>query len=213
MHSASTVARARKMRSGGLALKEIARRLNISKGTASLWLRDMPLDPKVVAERQRAAAEQTGVGVWAHKAALDRTAKWRAEALTLWKDRKGEPHFLFGIGLYWGEGSKTGKVFVLSNSDPALMRCWVAWCARYMSEVEYEVRVIVRADVDPERARSYWRRVTGQRVASYVGIVPSKNGPTVKAIYGTAHMHACRGAAECYVKMMAWLELLKTYKF
>jgi transcriptional regulator with XRE-family HTH domain len=212
MHPASTVRRARTMRAGGSSLSEVARRLSISKGTASLWLRDMPLDPKLAAERRRAAG-WTGLGGWAHKAALERASDWRTEAVSLWAEHKDNSQFLLGIGLYWGEGSKTSKTFVLSNSDPALARCWVSWCSRFTPDIEYEVRIIARSDINTERARAYWRRVTGCRVASHVSLIPAKNGATVKALYGTAHIRACRGASECYVKMMTWLGLLKKHKF
>lgn len=42
-----------------------------------------------------------------------RRLRWKAEALVLWEQWRTDPLFLLGIGLYWGEGSKSLEVPIL----------------------------------------------------------------------------------------------------
>ena len=206
MHEGSIKMKARRLRAAGRSLKAIAAKLNIAKSTASLWLRDMPLG--LVGGN----GGDPDLGNKSHQRAVLRLKLWRQEASQLWTIYSKQPFFFMGLGLYWGEGAKT-KALSISNSDPDLLRCWVAWCRKYLPEgLRQIVRVIAHADVDQQRARRFWSRVTGYPVAAHVTRINTRKkdrSPTRIAIHGTARVLVGVGAAEWFVKVMFWIGQLK----
>jgi hypothetical protein len=208
MHGSSVVDRARKLRSLGMSLRDIATRLGIAKSTASLWLRDTRLS-----EDQQAALLQRDPKTWpgrlSRQRGLERTARWNEEAEALWAKLKNEPLFVFGVGLYWGEGSKTQKALSISNSDADLISRWMAWCRRYLPEhTEQRVRIMAHDDVDEQAARRFWKKVTGVEVQGLTRL-PRRGSQKRLMRYGVVRVEVKKGAAEWSTKMMRWLQLSK----
>jgi hypothetical protein len=204
MYKGSIKTEARKLRASGMGLKRIAAKLNIAKSTASLWLRDMP-------SKEAEARGRTGdleLGNRSHQHALTRLKQWQKEAEDAWSAYRKEPLFMLGLGLYWGEGAKTQKSLVLSNSDPALIRIWIRWCAKYMPGVKHKARVTAHDDVDGDRAKHYWKTVTRSLVAEHVTrIVTRKDrAPTRICLYGTVRVTPIGNPGEWFVKVMYWIK-------
>lgn len=44
----------------------------------------------------------------------------------------GDPFFVFGLALYWAEGSKKYRTFQFMNSDPILIALMADWIAKYL---------------------------------------------------------------------------------
>ena len=206
MHDGSIKEKARRLRSAGRSLKAIAARLNIAKSTASLWLRDMPLNLR------GGDGGDPDLGNKSHRRAVQRVRHWRLEAEILWERYAREPFFFAGLGLYWGEGTKL-RALSISNSDPDLLRCWVSWCRKYLPKnIQQIVRVTAHLDVDGERAKRFWKRVTGYPVAAHVTRIDTRKkdrSPTRVAIHGTARIQVGVGSTEWFVKVMYWISCLK----
>ena len=107
---AKTLARSRaiQLRIEGKSVKEIARLLQVSTSSVSIWCRDIQLSStqsEFLRLRQIASGfrgRQIGADVNRKKKQL-RIEKARIYAATLWKQHGDDTLFLFGIGLYWGE--------------------------------------------------------------------------------------------------------------
>ena len=115
---------ARRMRrEEGRSVKEIERLLGVSRSTASLWVRDIPLTAAQCASLKRRNpiynGQFKGAAVNAERGrgrrlAYQHTGRLRAK-------EAGAP-YVAGCMLYWAEGDKARHSVRLANSDPAVVR-------------------------------------------------------------------------------------------
>jgi AcrR family transcriptional regulator len=152
--------RAREMRRQGLAITEIAKRLGVSKGSVSVWVRDVPLTK----EQRQALRERVWAGQVAgrQKARLvnqQRQAKHMAElkrrAYDMAEAHWNEPLFVTGIMLYQGEGRRSGNTEIV-NSDPRFLRLFKRWIDTYTPGYEFTLRIRLFDDNDEEESLQYW---------------------------------------------------------
>src|SRR5919206_966451 len=113
---------ARKLRSEGLSVREIERRVGVSRSTASLWVRDIELTPE---QRAALGTRPRGVRTDFRRRREQYQAEGRAAA------RRGEALHAIGCMLFWAEGSKSVNVAQISNSDAALLRLAATFLRRY----------------------------------------------------------------------------------
>lgn len=118
---------ARRLRQeNGLSVKEIAKHLNVSKSSVSLWVREIQLtDTQLAAldyRHHNHANQRNGSHAVAEKY-RELRRKYQEEGRT--KARERDPLHIAGCMLYWGEGSKTKNGLELANSDPDLMQFYV----------------------------------------------------------------------------------------
>jgi transcriptional regulator with XRE-family HTH domain len=105
----------------GLSVNEIARIVGVSKGTASLWLRDIELSEehkKRLALRNPAKCKQASK-VWQKKC---REKRSNSQEIGRNKAKLADRDFAFGIALYAGEGDKSRNVVAFSNTDKFLIK-------------------------------------------------------------------------------------------
>lgn len=206
-------AEAVKLRAKGISVNAIASRLKISLSTASLWVRDVPISET---QHLNLRARLSANSAKAHAAWLEigrqRRDRWKAEAEELWKAHASDPLFALGLGLYWGEGSKTSKSLSLVNSDPGLLRVWLRWCTAFIPNVPLRFRIQAHADVLPVSAVRFWRRELGitSHIAFSVNRPTSSKGKAAKVRplrYGVLTVTARKGSSEWWHKMMRFLEL------
>src|SRR5882757_11038456 len=97
---------ARELRAAGWSIKEIERRLSVSRSSVSLWVRDVELGPE---QRKRLLAQaRLGPLVAAErKAATAREIRrgYQEECRRLARER--DATYAAGCMLYWAEGSKS----------------------------------------------------------------------------------------------------------
>lgn len=156
-----------KMRKFGKSYGEILKKVNISKGTLSLWLRDIKLTPE-----QQKRLYVTLQLENAYKGAkikqeerIEKTKKIiteaQEEAIPLLKNTL----FLSGLMLYWAEGdkSKTIEHVKFTNSDPAMIVFIMKWFRKICKVPENKFRITLhihtlhcRKDV-----QKYWSQITG----------------------------------------------------
>jgi hypothetical protein len=139
-----------------------------------------------------------------------RREQWRADARTLWEEWRGDPFFVLGVGLYWGEGSKSPNRprLQMTNADVHLLRVWLRWCQRFLPGVPlYTVlHVHDRRQLDP--ARAFWKKQLGINInAACVSVSSASKRKRNSLPNGTLNVRVARGSVEWYTKMMVWLEL------
>lgn len=124
---------ARRLRSEeGRSVREIADLVRVSRGTVSVWVRDIELSPaQHEALRQRNPAyngQRVGQAVRSARAReLRRT--WQEEGRLL--ARRGESMHAGGAMLFWAEGDKCRNSVRLSNSDPEVLRFFLRFLRQY----------------------------------------------------------------------------------
>lgn len=192
---------ARELRRKGESIREIAKKVGISRGSSSVWCRDIILTN----DQLEALVQRDKLG----------GARGRVVAAELAKKRKNErvsfnknvgfekigvisnrELFLIGIALYWAEGSKgiRSERFVFVNSDPKMIVIMIRWlreCA-HVSDDDIVCRVGIN---EAHQARiseveRHWSEITGIPLsqfkrASFKKVVNKKVYENFYEHYGT----------------------------
>lgn len=122
-----------KLRESGMSVKTIAKLLDVSSGSVSIWTRDIILTPlqKARLRKQQIAAGHEGrlKGTQANKEKKQQ-ALLLAEmnAKNSIKILSKKELFFLGLGLYWGEGVKANaSSLAIINSDPRVIQVMMRW--------------------------------------------------------------------------------------
>ncbi|PIR85040.1 hypothetical protein COU15_03060 [Candidatus Kaiserbacteria bacterium CG10_big_fil_rev_8_21_14_0_10_45_20] len=205
------------LRKKGESIKEIARVLGVSKGSVSLWVRDI-----LLTKQQRSILTARGFSKDAiEKRRLNRigkTDKRHAIVFDAAKDSIQEISsrelWLIAVALYWGEGGKTRKGLVrISNSDPDLLRMIM----RFFREVEgvpeekFRCHVHTFSHLNAKKAEKYWSQITHIPLTRFYKTYVKQSTATQQkrdtTPYGTAQIYICDTAL--YLKMMGWIGRLR----
>ncbi|MEU6023386.1 helix-turn-helix domain-containing protein [Micromonospora sp. NPDC047134] len=119
------------LRSTGHSVPEIAQQLSVSRSTAYLWVRHLPLarDPEQERERRQAHSKAMTDAQWGeHRQAREAARAATVATAAAWvKELRYREVVLVGAALYWAEGLKTkpwrphDRRVRFVNSDPALI--------------------------------------------------------------------------------------------
>jgi transposase-like protein len=129
-------------RTEGASIKDIARRVGVSVGSVSVWVRDIELTPEQHAALQlrNVAYNRQMSGTWkqaASRRAQRRSYQENGRVLA----RAGDPLFVAGCMLYWAEGSKHRNSLRFSNSDPEMVRFFVTFLRECFDVDEAAIRL------------------------------------------------------------------------
>ena len=203
------------MRKQGSSLLDIANKLHISKSTASLWLRDFPLDSDVLIEKQRVNGARMG--------AVQMKMKLERGSVALHEARKeiGELNkrdlFMLGIALYIGEGTKWQNLVRIVNADPKVIRLAVRWLKEICDVGENSIRLRIHGypDTDFKKSQKYWSGVSGIPVNNFQSnIVDKRIGKSEKRgvlPFGTVHVTVVgdgRVGTSLGLKIRKWMEVV-----
>ena len=195
---------ARRLRSEeGLPLNEIARRVSVSKSSVSLWVRDIELTPQQEdVLRAKNPAYNRQLSGWRQNAAKHRANRVAAQESGRTLARRSEPLHLAGCMLYWAEGSKRRNQLCFSNSDPEMVRFFVAFLRAYFDIRDTDIRITCHLFADPiERQREveqFWLNKAGlpgeslRKSVVNVYSRSSKRKRTNKLPYGTCQVVVSR---------------------
>ena len=155
------------LREKGFSINDIARAVNVSKGTVSLWVRDIELTTK-----QRDKLTKRGFSVSAiEKRRVNRIENTRLKHQIVVDKAKQDINtishqdlLLIGAALYWGEGSKVNRnVASLANSDPAVIKIMM----RFFKEIcnvepgKFRGHIHTFSHKNVEESEVYWSVVSG----------------------------------------------------
>jgi hypothetical protein len=177
--------RARALRAQGFTVPEIAQTLGVAKSSVSLWVRDVPIEP-----RQRRPSHRSGASHPLHLAKLaeieecDRRGRERLGTLS------EEAFLAAGAALHAGEGAKRDGKVTFANTDPGMMRFFCAWLRRFfeIDEARLRVRVYLHEGLDLDAAQAYWSEVTAIPVAQFNKPYRAVVDPSVRL---TKHTFGC----------------------
>lgn len=202
----------RDLRRLGLSYGEIMDLIPVKKSTLATWCRDIELTPEQIDAIKKRTGENARVPdtQWRRRAeieAIRSRASERAVHLMV------EPLWVAGVSLYWGGGSKTRNKLEVANSDPALLRVFIAYVRGYLEpSADFSLHLNLHADNDEERAREFWRSVLDLHGANFHKsfIKPDGTGHRKNHLeYGVCRVKV-RRCADAWQTTMAWVEFLKS---
>lgn len=182
------------LREQGYSYNMISAKTGISKGTLSDWLSEMGFIPNsevverigrartaaVLAQQQRKLKSL----VLAHSmAAKDIQSVSKRDLLML------------GLGVYIGEGSKTGGITRIINSNPLIIKLALKWFQEIfgLTIQNFKVRIHLYPDNDIKETLLYWSRQLNIPLEQFQKTqVDTRTGKKMfkrgKLSYGTAHV-------------------------
>lgn len=163
--------KARGLRVKGESIAVIATMLKTSKSTVSYWCRDILLSDKQI---QSLVQRRNDAGALGRLRAAEKKRTARIEAVEV-ESRRGaraigslsqRDIFILGIGLYWGEGYKSGNEECgLTNSNPDIIRSFVLWLRRIynipLSDLILRVSINQKHRHRVADVERYWSKISG----------------------------------------------------
>jgi hypothetical protein len=206
--------KARELRLQGWTYDRIQLELGCSKSSVSLWVRDLPRpERRDPTEQAKLAARKR----WEHELAMrdERRRQTKESAAAEIGDLSDRDLFIAGVALYWSEGSKDKphsrrERVVFVNSDPNMIRLFMAWLA--LLEVEREhigYRLMIHESADVEAAERYWADIVQVEHGTFGKTTLKRHNPkTVRKNTGDGY-HGClvvtvRQSAELYRRVEGW---------
>lgn len=203
------------LRKEGLSVKEIQRRLRVSRSSVSLWVRDIKLTKKQLEKLY--LNKRTGALKGSIIAAMNK--RRRREELTEKLKKEGEKEvgtiskrdkFIAGVAMYLGEGGKTDKNIQISNSNPKVIKFMAGWLREYGKVPEEKLRgaLYIHDNLNETKAKRFWSKLTGIPLKQFTKTYIVQNNPKrlrkIKHSYGVFRVTVSN--ANLHRKIMGWIE-------
>lgn len=160
MHAISLRKQAMSLRKSGYSYNYISKSTGLSKATLSDWLANVPYTANEETIRMigkaRSASVKTNVAKRQDSIAL--ATKEAKENIVSFSKRD---LFMFGLGLYLGEGNKTHDLVRIVNSDPRVIKIAIAWFRSLgVSDTQFVCRLHLYPDSDLKACLQFWQKET-----------------------------------------------------
>jgi predicted transcriptional regulator len=176
--------KAQKLRKRGLSVKEIEKRLKVSRSSVSLWVRDIKLTKKQLEKLY--LNKKTGQLKGSIIAAMNKI-KTR-EDITERLIKEGEKEvgkisqrdkFITGVALYFAEGEKSGEHVSFSNSDPRAVKFMVDWFRKFckIPEEKFRCSLYIHNNLSESEAKEFWSKLTKISLSQFRKSYIVKNNP------------------------------------
>lgn len=167
MHSPSIREDALALRKKGFSYTYISSKSGLSKSTLSGWLTEIPYTPNketvLAFGKARAAAS-------ARRAELRQKSIQEIRKIAAKDIGEMSPRdlFVFGLGLYLGEGCKTNSQIRMINSDPRIIQATIAWFRMLgVEKRQLRLRLHLYPDSDVRESLQFWSRTTSIPVSQF----------------------------------------------
>ncbi len=182
-----------KLRGAGFSYSYIKEKLGVSKSSLTLWLKQTPFVANKVTTGNILRAKNS-LAVFQNN--LRKTSEQEAQVLAQKDVGKMSKRdlFMFGLGIYTGEGSKTVCVRIV-NSDPTIIKTSIVWFEKVygLKKENFSVRLHLYPDRSVTKCQKYWSNQTGIplsqfHVANIDKRTNKKSKNRGKLPFGTAHV-------------------------
>jgi transcriptional regulator with XRE-family HTH domain len=211
-------AQARELRAQGLAYNEIAERLDVSKSSVSLWVRDLPVPERLSYEERRKRAADGVQRYWEVERQVrgsQRACEVAAAAAEL-SDLTDREILVAGAIAYWCEGAKNKpnrKVdqVIFMNSDPGLIMFFLRFLdAAGVSRDDLTLRVHIHENADAEAAQRFWLELTGTQPSQFRHPTLKRHNPKTLRTNVGENYHGClridvRRGSQLYRRIEGWV--------
>lgn len=157
-----------KLRKKGFSIRKIEDRLGIPRSTLSGWLRDIQLSLKQKEKllkdwRDALAKARKKAVLWHNEQKRKRLREAEKDALNTLKNINLNNQDVLELTLailYLGEGSKKEEVTALGNSNPLILKFFLAILRGVYNIDIKKIRceLHLRADQDPKKMKLFWAR-------------------------------------------------------
>jgi hypothetical protein len=149
----------RSLRRLGMSYGEIMQLVPVPKSTLSSWCGDIRLDSVQIAAIKARTGSLQGIPRDTQRKRRDQVKEIRAAAATQVPHLMGDPLWVAGTTLYWGEGAKTKSMLAMANTDPRTLRLFVRWVRRFHDpEAAFVLSLHLHHGNDERFAKEYWVR-------------------------------------------------------
>lgn len=211
------------LRREGWSIKEIARKLSVSRSSVSVWCQDIELTPAqhlILREKQiRAGASGRQKGADANRSKrLHSIASAKQSAEKILPRRLSEDQLFFiGLGIYWGEGVKSrNSQTAVVNSDKRIIKLAIKWFVECLGVPRSTLRPYVYiAEAHRERTNvimAYWQRELGLgldqfKTPIYITQKTKQQYENPDKYYGVLALRILKGTEVKY-KILALLDVI-----
>lgn len=189
----------RRLRRSGLTYDEIAERTGASKGSLSLWLRDISENPQ---RRRRMAARPPRAGlpyaIEMRQSAAALRARRRTEAAGSLGAISSRELLAAGVALYLAEGSKAkpwrprDRQVVLTNSDPDVLKVFLAWLDLIgVAESDRAYRLSIHESADVASHEAWWQWRLGLQAQQFRRATLKRHNPKTVRKNVNDQYHGC----------------------
>jgi len=212
--------KAKELRKKGLSIKEIQKKLKVSRSSVSLWVRDVELSKKQIEKLY--LNKKTGALKGSIIAARNKIQK--REKLTERLTQKGikdigklskRDRFITGVALYFAEGNKNDSNVVFSNTDPLAIVFMVNWLREIcrVPEEKFRGALYIHDNLNEKKAKRFWSNLTEIPLHQFTKTYIVKNNPNrlrkTRHIYGVFRVTV--SDVNLHRKIMGWIAgVLKT---
>ena len=152
-------------------MPDIAAELGVSRGSVSIWTRDVPFEPQ---PRRRARNREPNALQRAKAAEIERLLADGRERIGNLTDRD---LLIAGAALYAGEGDKGDGSVGFANSDPAMITLFLQWFRRFFEpdDRRLRVRLYLHEGLDLENRGGVLVRTHGNSSVAVQQDIPSRS--------------------------------------
>lgn len=182
------------LRKKGYSYNLIKSRVPVSKSTLTNWLQEIPYTPNKIV-RDRIAKNLLKFVLRTTRRRLKSIKAIRHEMKKKVAVPSERDLFMFGLGVYLGEGTKTFSIMRIINADPRVIRLSIIWLQKVFKvpKENFVLRVFLYPDSNVKKVFNYWSRITGlskkQFYKPQIDIRTNKSGKKHNKLpYGTAHI-------------------------
>ena len=210
-------AKARGLREQGLDYEEIAAALRVSKGSVSLWVRDMPRPPHLSYEESRKRSAEGVRRYWATEGPRREAAREAAIAAAARDigDLSDRELLIAGAIACWCEGTKgrprrRSDRVVFINSDPRLIRFFLRFLeAAGVERDRLTYRVYIHESADIPGAERFWLEIADADPMQFRRSIAKRRNPKTARKNVGEDYHGCLvvdvpRSAELYQKIEGW---------
>lgn len=209
------------MRKAGYSYNYIKDKLNVSKSTLSGWLSNISYIPNERIIRRIEQARSSSIKTQKAKKTKSIEDARNLAVKDIGKFKKRDL-FMLGIGIYIGEGSKTGNNSSIRvvNSDPKIIKTTILWFKKIcdLQNINFSIRIHLYPDNNQEEAMSFWMKETrlsrDSFLKTWVDVRTNKKRKNFgKLPYGTAHLtikSAGNNNAGAFLlrRILSWIEIV-----
>lgn len=209
----------RSLRKQGKSIKEIARKIGVSKSSVSIWCRDIELSAEQIARL--------------HENMIKGSYEGRMKGARIQKERKEKKIgyyliaglrdigklsdrelFIAGLNLYWGEGNKKSGGVRFCNSDPIMIKFIIKWFLQSLKISPERFCLYININrIHKKRinlVRKFWINLTGISIEQFrkVILIKSKSKKIYENsdnYYGTADLRILKSTDLLY-QIKGWIK-------
>ncbi len=208
-----------KLRKDGYSYSFIKDKIGVSKSTLSEWLSSLPYkrNKETIAKIDRARLMANEVQRAKKLCSIQCAKDLALKDIGNFTQRD---LFMLGIGIYVGEGSKTGNLIRVVNSDPKIIRTVIFWFKKIcgLQNINFSIRIHLYPDNNQNDSINFWMKETGLSrktfLKTWIDVRTNKKRKNFgKLPYGTAHLtikSAGGGKAGVFLlrRILAWIEIV-----